>query len=223
MCAKCGGRQFIFNPDGTTVACECRAAALAQLRLKKAEIPPRFINKSVDSFSGAEKKISQLRTSAKAFINNFPSPADKKGLIFMGTTGCGKTHLAIGILKAVIEKGYTGYYCNVVDFFTRLRDTFAGDTEYDEMDLLDKVARVNLLVLDDLGAEQPSVWKLDRLYALVNKRYEQNSPIIVTTNKLDVNDLEDFIGPRIVSRLCEMCQIMDKFPNADYRKKDLGK
>ncbi|OQB22100.1 MAG: DNA replication protein DnaC [candidate division BRC1 bacterium ADurb.Bin183] len=141
----------------------------------------------------------------------------------MGTTGCGKTHLAIGILKAVIEKGYTGYYCNVVDFFTRLRDTFAGDTEYDEMDLLDKVARVNLLVLDDLGAEQPSVWKLDRLYALVNKRYEQNSPIIVTTNKLDVNDLEDFIGPRIVSRLCEMCQIMDKFPNADYRKKDLGK
>ena len=110
-----------------------------------------------------------------------------------------------------------------MDFFTRLRDTFAGDTEYDEMDLLDKVARVNLLVLDDLGAEQPSVWKLDRLYALVNKRYEQNSPIIVTTNKLDVNDLEDFIGPRIVSRLCEMCQIMDKFPNADYRKKDLGK
>jgi len=220
VCEKCGGALYIPTEDGA-VPCDCLPAALMKQRLRAANIPPRFQQKTIESFKGNDKKRKQLRTDAKVYVQGFPPQESKKGLLFMGTTGCGKTHLAIGILKATIEKGYTGYYCNVIDFFTRLRDTFRGDTEYDEMDMLDKISKVDMLVLDDLGAEKSTDWVRDRIYAIVNARYEQNLPVLVTTNKMDLAELEDHVGKRIVSRLCEMCLIRDQFPDEDYRMKGL--
>jgi len=223
LCEKCGGTGFVFTEKGP-VPCECHAEFLLRHRMAASGIPPRYKNKTIDSFKGNDKKRKTLRNEAKAYAKSFKPRIDtenKKGLLYIGITGCGKTHLAIGILKAVIEKGYTGYYCNVVDFFAKLRDTYSGDTSYDEMDMMDKVSRVDLLVLDDLGAEHPTDWMRDRLYTLVNRRYESYLPIIVTTNKNDLTDLGVHVGKRIVSRLCEMCQDIDSFPDEDFRMKDI--
>jgi len=222
-CEKCGGTGFVFTEKGTE-PCECRNESLFQQRLAAAGIPPRYKNKTIESFSGNDNKRKNLRSDARAYVNGFKTretQEHKRGLLYIGVTGCGKTHLATGILKAVIEKGYSGHFCNVVDFLARLRDTYAGDTSYDEMDMIDKVSKVDLLVLDDLGAEKSSEWIRDRLYTLVNRRYESNLPLIVTTNKMDIRELEEHVGNRIVSRLCEMCQIMDSFPDEDYRMKGL--
>jgi len=223
VCEKCGGSGFIFTNEGT-VPCECRENMLLQQRIRAAGIPPRYKNKTIDTFKGNDKKRRTLRSEAKAYVKTFNPTLEehpKKGLMFFGCTGCGKTHLAVGILKGAIEKGYTGYYCNVVDFLARLRDTYSGDTAYDEMDMIDKVSSVDLLVLDDLGAEKPSDWMRDRLYTLVNRRYESNLPILVTSNKTDTEDLQEHVGRRIVSRLCEMCQLVEDFPDEDFRMRNL--
>lgn len=223
VCEKCGGTLFVFTENGP-VPCECREEHLKRQRLKSARIPPRYVNKSISTFKGKDKKRRELRNDANLYVKQFSPESEgpyKKGFLYMGPTGCGKSHLATGILKAIIEKGYTGYYCNVVDFFAKLRDTYGGDTAYDEMDMIDRVNSVDFLVLDDLGAEKPSAWMRDRLYAVVNRRYESNLPILVTTNKTDVVELEEHVGKRIVSRLCEMCVIVDNFPDDDYRMMDL--
>lgn len=223
VCEKCGGAGFILTEKGA-VPCECRADQLLRMRLASASIPPRYKNKSIDTFKGNDKKRKALRNEARAYVKSFKPRRKseiKQGLLFIGCTGCGKTHLSVGILNAVIQKGNTGYFCNVVDFFMRLRDTYYGDTNYDEKDMIDKVNSVDLLVLDDLGAEKPSEWIRDRLYTLVNRRYESNLPILVTTNKRDVEELSDHVGERVVSRLCEMCAVLDNFPNEDYRMKGL--
>jgi DNA replication protein DnaC len=222
VCEKCGGRLFILTKEGT-VECECREDYLTKLRLNASGIPRRFKNKTVNSFKGRDKKTKDLRSFANSYIKCFnPRIEGSTGLLFMGGTGCGKTHLAIGIMRAIIEKGFTGHYCNMVDFFALLRDSYGGDVDYDEMDMIDRATSVDILVMDDIGAEKPSLWMLDRLYNVVNRRYESNLPILVTTNKLDIKDLEDHVGKRVVSRLCEMCQILDsEFPDIDYRMKGL--
>jgi len=220
VCEKCGGMQFILTDEGP-VPCECRKEELLKKRLKAASIPRRYENKTIETFVGNDKKRRQLRNDANAYVKGFPPPHGKKGILLIGTTGCGKTHLAIGILKAIIEKGYTGYYCNIIDFFRMLKESYVTDAAYEELDVLEKIASVDFLVLDDLGAEKPTEWKIDRLYTIVNRRYEENLPILVTTNKKDTEELKEHVGVRIVSRLYEMCQIIDSFPDEDYRMRGL--
>ncbi|MBN1900545.1 ATP-binding protein [Candidatus Sumerlaeota bacterium] len=224
-CEKCGGAGFIFTEKGIE-PCECHANYLLRCRIAAAGIPSRYKNKTIESFKGSDRKRRELRNFAKDYVKTFKprmEQEEKKGLLYIGVPGCGKTHLAVGILKSIIEKGYAGYFCNVVDFFARLRDSYGGDTSYDEMDMIDKVSKADLLVLDDLGAENPTEWASDRLYTLINRRYESNLPVIVTTNKMDMEQLQQHIGKRIVSRLCEMCHYVDSFPNEDWRMKDFEK
>lgn len=198
---------------------------MIQQNLAAARIPRKFHNKSMDTFKARDKKRKTLRSDIQNYIKGFKPDnvgEARRGLLFMGGVGTGKTHLAISILRAVIEKGYTGYYCNVADFLARLRDSYGGDTSYDEMDMIDLVSRVDFLVLDDLGAEKPTDWMRDRLYNIINRRYETNRPVLVTTNLIDIDELEEHVGKRIVSRLCEMCQICDHFPADDWRKREMG-
>jgi len=140
------------------------------------------------------------------------------GLLIRGGTGAGKTHIAVGILRQVIDKGYTGLYCNVPDLLARLRATYESHSEESEADVIEACCACDLLILDDLGSESTTEWVLDRLYLLINRRYESLRPIIVTTN-CNEEELREKVGKRIVSRLNEMCQPFPSFPLEDYRMK----
>ena len=87
----------------------------------------------------------------------------------------------------------------------RIRATFdaqAGEESY--ADFFERLCEVDLLHIDDLGAEKQTEWVLEQLYALINERYEREKPIVVTTN-LSQEELETQIGERTVSRLIEIC------------------
>src|SRR5262249_55396211 len=88
---------------------------------------------------------------------------------------------------------------------SRIRRTFDAESgEQSYSDLFERLATVDLLHVDDLGAENRTEWVLEQLYALVNERYESKRSLVVTTN-LEEQELEDQIGGRVVSRLVEMC------------------
>jgi DNA replication protein DnaC len=70
--------------------------------------------------------------------------------------------------------------------------------------LVDDLSQVDLLHLDDLGAERATDWVLEQLYAIVNARYEEQRSLVITTN-LQPEELADQLGPRIVSRINEIC------------------
>jgi DNA replication protein DnaC len=127
------------------------------------------------------------------------------GLWFWGDRGTGKTTLAMLASKAAIDAGYSVAIYSVPRLLAEIRDTYdadAGGRSY--MTFYRRLASVDLLHLDDLGAEKQTDWVLEQLYSLVNERYEQERSIIVTTN-LDPGALEQQIGERTVSRIVEIC------------------
>lgn len=218
-CIKCSNAGLVFNDQGMLVPCDCGKWEELQraARYAGAQIPPRFRNKRLESFEARRGEAAQLevKESAKQYVKGFHA-GETKGLLLRGGTGVGKTHIAVGILMEVLDKGVNGTYCNITDLLSRLRDTYTQGATDTEGAILEDLDRVDLLVLDDLGAEKASEWVLDRLYLVINRRYENARPIIVTTNCDDAS-LRERVGPRIVSRLYEMCMLIDKFPEKDQR------
>ena len=85
-----------------------------------------------------------------------------------------------------------------------IRKTFDEGSERSHPELLDRLSEVDLLHVDDVGAEKTSEWVLEQLYTIVNTRYEHERPVVITTN-LDHEQLREQIGERTVSRLIEIC------------------
>jgi len=217
-CQICGGREFVINEEGKAVPCSCRKDKEVIRRLIEFGIPPKFRNKSLDNFSAPDKRRKEILDTAQRTATSFdPSKMEKQGLLLRGSVGSGKTHIAIGFLKVVIEKGYTGLYVNVPEILRRIRRTYSAAAEETESEIIEELTDCDLLVLDDLGAEAATGWVRDRLYLVINALYENNKTLIVTSN-CSLAELEEQVGPRITSRLCELCHELPEFPNEDYRR-----
>jgi len=127
------------------------------------------------------------------------------GLWLMGDVGTGKTALAMLASKHAIEGGYSVAIYSAPKLFAHIRASYGADSGGgDYMQLFGKLTAVDLLHIDDLGAEKRTDWVLEQLYSVVNERYESERSMIVTTN-LGPEALEEQIGPRTVSRLVEIC------------------
>jgi DNA replication protein DnaC len=131
--------------------------------------------------------------------------AEGRGIWLMGDVGTGKTSLAMLVSKAAVEAGRSVAIYSLPRLLARIRRTYDGEAGEDSyLRFFERLTSVDLLHVDDLGAEKRSDWVLEQLYAIVDKRYESQRSIVVTTN-LDQAALEEQIGPRTVSRLVEVC------------------
>ncbi len=195
---------------------------LIKTRLKMARIPERFKPKTLDTFRiERNKKRKAILEAAKSYIDSFNfKKGAPMGLFMTGSVGCGKTHMAVAVLQEIIKKGYTGLYYNMVDLLSDIRATYADNANLSEDELLKEITLPDLLVLDDLGAERTSGWVNERLYLIINRRYESGKPVLVTTN-LGYEELAEKLGKRTVSRLCEICETSPEFPDEDYRRKHM--
>ena len=140
----------------------------------------------------------------------------------MGPTGVGKTHLAVAIIRGLIEKGFAGIFCEFGSLLKEIQDSYNPISKSSELKVLAPVYQADVLVLDELGATVPTEWVRDTMYQIINKRYNDNKLTIFTTNYLDKADegkkLEDRISYRLRSRLFEMCTnvVID---GEDYRRR----
>ncbi len=125
----------------------------------------------------------------------------------MGKVGCGKTHLAAATANRVLDQGGEALFLVVPEFLDQLRFSYRRENEgLDEAEIISRTYNVPLLILDDLGAHNYSDWVCNKLFTIINHRYNRNLPSVITTN-LDLRDLEDKIGDRSTSRIVEMCRI----------------
>lgn len=120
-------------------------------------------------------------------------------LLLEGTYGCGKTHLAAAVGNTRLAMGETVLFITSPDLLDHLRSAYAPDAEASYDETFDRVRNTHLLILDDLGVENPSPWAQEKLFQLLNHRYTHRLPTIITTNA-DIDRLD----PRIRSRLLDL-------------------
>jgi DNA replication protein DnaC len=175
-----------------------RAAAVA------GRLPRRFRGVSFDREPVASMNDTLLR-EVRAYVRHIDERLDEgRGIWFFGNVGTGKTTLAMLISKAAMEADRTVAIYSLPRLLGMLRDTYDDDAQFSLNELIGQLCSVDLLHIDDVGAEQSSSWVLEQLYTIVNTRYEDGRAILLTTN-LDRKELEDQIGARTVSRIYEIC------------------
>jgi DNA replication protein DnaC len=209
----CDGSGWILGPEDVARECECRSQRLKRGRVRgvASVIPPRYRGVSFDrppvSDMARDLQTRVVVERVRAFIAELDERlACGHGLWLMGNTGTGKTTLAMLASKAALEAGHSVAIYSLPKLLARIRRTYESEPGGDSYSaFFERLTSVDLLHLDDLGAEKRSDWVLEQLYALVNERYEEEKSMIITTN-FDANELEEQIGPRIVSRLTEMTE-----------------
>jgi len=219
-CPKCEGRGYIFDKDNNPVPCECKEDRDFDLRLSAARIPKRFVNKTLETFNTKGNALrKRVVEEAKKFAKEFTPNSEQKGKLLMGAVGSGKSHIVIAMLKEIIARGYTGLYYDVPELLQKLREISDTKRNDEESDIIEEAVAVDVLVLDDLGAESAPNWIREKLYLIIDRRYKDNKPILIATSCL-LDEFERQVGKRVISRLWEMCDRFADFPEEDYRRRN---
>jgi DNA replication protein DnaC len=222
LCDDTGWKPVDDQGVRRVVRCECWRAQVGHNRLADAKIPKRYQHCTLANFTAynesLEKAVARARRVAEAF------PVVTQGLLLEGQPGVGKTHLAVAVLKQVIQSsGARGLFSDTRELLRVIRSTYDPSIRTTELEVLRPVMSADLLVLDDLGAEKTSEWVDETMNLIVNTRYNERRLTIFTSNYQDIPDDTDpnsllfRIGFRMRSRLHEMCEFL-VLDGADYRE-----
>ncbi|NTU85567.1 MAG: ATP-binding protein [Chloroflexales bacterium] len=202
------------HPDfGHLQACQCKAAERQKQRREKlgrmSNLGP-FAEKTFENFDVGFPGVARAYARARAFAEH---PA--KWLVLMGNFGCGKTHLAAAIANAVLSQGYEVLFSVVPDLLDHLRSTFGPSSEvaYDER--FEQVRGAYVLILDDFGTENATPWAREKLFQILNHRYNYRLPTVITSNQKP-----EAFDPRVYSRMTdrELCDEITLIDAGDYRQ-----
>jgi DNA replication protein DnaC len=197
--------------------------------LGRAHIPKRYEHCSLESyetkFPSSHKTQGLAPMQAKRFVESYPLETAGKGLLLTGAIGVGKTHLAVGILQALVaERGATGLFYDYRDLLKQVQNSYNRQVSATELEILAPVFDAEVLVLDELGASKPTDWVWDTVAHILNTRYNDRRTTIITTNYANAGPLGtesgvrasmreetlgDRIGERMRSRLQEMCVVVE--------------
>ena len=224
-CPQCDDTGWVRGPgeDGATsvVRCACHRASQLARRLESAGIPPRYHHARLEDFA-VTAHMDDTIGGAQNFVEKFPGVA--YGLLFVGPAGVGKTHLATGILRELIEqRGVVGRFADYRDLLRSIQDSYNPVSQTSELQILRPVLDAEVLLLDELGTRRPSNWALDTVTHILNDRYSAQKLTLITTNYPDEPEawssnqtLTERIGAYARSRLYEMCQMV-RMNGEDFR------
>jgi DNA replication protein DnaC len=232
----CDGSGFVIDEaTNTATDCGCRRGRIAASRAASLEgrIPNLYRGVSFDRppiLGMPDAIVSEVRRYVRGLDTKLE---EGRGLWLTGDVGTGKTSLAMIVSKAAIDAGHTVAIYSLPRLLNLIRDEVGGENSL--LGLLDRLSSVDLLHIDDLGAQHTTPWRLEQLYSIVDARYQARRAIVATTNlmpdelarqlgrrivttvsegdegqssrerKVVSDDSSEVVGRRIVSRLVEMC------------------
>jgi DNA replication protein DnaC len=243
LCPICegSGLRVVERASGMRVAepCSCRAERRTTRLLEQARIPRRYahctLEEYVPNYSGNNSSLSAALLQARNFVRAYPLETAGNGLLLTGSIGVGKTHLAVGMLQALVaDRGSKGLFFDYRDLLKQVQNSYNRNVDVTELEILRPVFDAEVLVLDELGASKPTDWVWDTVAHILNTRYNDRRTTIITTNYANLppgsgelsgpraavreETLGDRIGERMRSRLQEMCVVVE-MSGEDFRQK----
>ena len=211
-CPVCSGAGFLLDdlplghPDfGKLIPCQCKLderRTRRRNRFQGVNDPEALTRFTFESFNQDQSELPpDKRQDLVGAYNKAMTFAEQPHgwLLFTGGYGCGKTHLAAAIANQRLEKGQSAIFVVVPDLLDHLRTTFGPNSEASFDELFDEVRNTSLLILDDLGVQSATPWAQEKLFQILNHRYNGQLPTVLTTNQR----MED-LDPRLRSRLLDM-------------------
>lgn len=225
VCPICHGDEWILKVvDGVQVAepCKCREKAVKARRIRFAELPDVFRDKTLKAFSVSvyetQESKEKVRTACriiKEYLDMFDE-AQETGMglyIYSSAKGSGKTRMAASIANELMERDCSVKFSTSTRILNEIRSSYDRESRYTESQLMDALITAPVLIIDDFGVENVTPWVKDKFYDIVNERYINKRVTIFTSNQ-SLRDLA--YDDRITNRIKEMCYQVD-FPEESVR------
>jgi DNA replication protein DnaC len=211
--------------------CECFLKGRATRLIDAARIPARYARCDLSNFrTQSNPSLATAKLTAEKFIERYP--IEKTGLLFEGSIGVGKTHLAVAVIKELmLRKRIPCLFYEYRELLKSIQNSYNNEVHTTELSLLRPVFETEVLLLDELGAVKPTDWVWDTVGFILNTRYNDNRTTLITTNLMNepamgtgsrsvmrADTLGDRIGERMRSRLHEMCRVVH-MEGEDFRQK----
>lgn len=239
-CEDCGQPLWRRSEDGVIMPtpCACRQKQIDEYERREKErkrrakadrinklfensrLKKRFRKRTFESFRTSAKTLKAYQ-KALSYAQNFEKYASRgHGLFFYGGYGSGKTHLSAAITNYLVPQGHSVIFATAPDILLKLRDAYGdnGQMKNSEYLLIKSLSECDLLILDDVGKEKTTDWASEKFYSIINARYEDELPTIITSNLTPV-EIEPKLGEAggaIFSRLRECCESVHT-GTEDYR------
>jgi DNA replication protein DnaC len=195
ICPDCGGRGWVVETDGgagRARPCGCRRRQDGPRLLAAADIPPHYQRCTLDNFEiwaarpTDRDQLVRAQSVCRRYVDEFVQEDGsfcETGLLFVGRSGVGKTHLATAVLSELIRRyRVRGRFVDFTSLVHRIQSTFDPSSDDSTHQVLDPVMGCEVLVLDELGAQRPTQWVRDTLYLILNTRYTRRLTTLFTTN-----------------------------------------
>jgi len=234
-CSICNGAGFVYadvppeHPDyGRAVPCECSKREFERERLSRLQrysnlgsltrlTFDNLMSRGRSSDPANQERFYQCCAIAKAFAEK-----PEGWLVLMGPSGCGKTHLAAAIANHCLKLGYAVSFHVVPDLLDHFRATFGPNSAISYDELFEHVRNTPLLVLDDLGTQSSTSWAREKLYQIINHRFNEHLPMLVTTN-VPLEDLDERLQTRLTEpSLSQVCVVEERKPPIFQQVGSLG-
>lgn len=211
--AECDGNGMVLEPSGDARPCRCRGERIARNRTRGLHdsIPERFRDLA---FERAPINVMepQMVRYVRRFCERVEANLDAgKGFFFFGDRGTGKTSLAMLIAQHALKARRTVAIYTTPWLLSQVRSTYEQGAEHSYVGLMERLAAVDLLQLDDMAVASQTDWTLEQLYTIINRRYEDRRSIVLTADVESPEKLGDHVGHRTASRLFEMCEPVPMF------------
>lgn len=202
-CPTCESAEYERKEEARRLRDEQERQQRLESRLNRAGIPVRFRSRSFENFSADTKPMADCLRIAEEFSIEFSDrKAEGSTVVFSGKPGTGKSHLAIAVCMAIMARGYTAMYLNALDAIRLIRSTWKRESERVESEVMNDLATVDLLVLDEVGAQYGTEGEQVILFDIINRRYQDQMPMILLTNQ-GKEGFKQYLGDRAFDRLRE--------------------